>query len=394
MILKILRHTFLNPLKEFIHDSKAIGIVLCVCTLISLFLANVSFGNEYILFWSKSIDGTVNHSATVGFLHLPNTIQVWINDALMALFFLLAGLEIKRELVEGELNTAKKAAMPLFAAIGGMLIPALLFVAFNANTSYTAGWAIPTATDIAFTIGIMNLLGNKVPMQLKVFVTALAIIDDLGAIIVIALFYGTTIQWMYLGLVVVAIFLILIANKFVKFGIVQYALGIIIWYAMFNSGLHATIAGVIFAALVPNKCLTRLQLKLHVPVYFIVMPVFALANTVLQLNANSIQLTNSLSLGIIIGLIAGKAIGITVFSYAMQYFKFASLPSGVTFTKFFAAAILCGIGFTMSIFISTLAFKDIEIQNQAKIAVLFASLLAGVIGFIVMSFGIKNSNLK
>ncbi|MFY8091703.1 MAG: Na+/H+ antiporter NhaA [Chitinophagaceae bacterium] len=394
MILKILRHTFLNPLKEFIHDSKAIGIVLCVCTLISLFLANVSFGNEYILFWSKSIDGTVNHSATVGFLHLPNTIQVWINDALMALFFLLAGLEIKRELVEGELNTAKKAAMPLFAAIGGMLIPALLFVAFNANTSYTAGWAIPTATDIAFTIGIMNLLGNKVPMQLKVFVTALAIIDDLGAIIVIALFYGTTIQWMYLGLVVVAIFLILIANKFVKFGIVQYALGIIIWYAMFNSGLHATIAGVIFAALVPNKCLTRLQLKLHVPVYFIVMPVFALANTVLQLNANSIQLTNSLSLGIIIGLIAGKAIGITVFSYAMQYFKFASLPSGVNFTKFFAAAILCGIGFTMSIFISTLAFKDIEIQNQAKIAVLFASLLAGVIGFIVMSFGIKNSNLK
>ena len=394
MILKILRHTFLNPLKEFIHDSKAIGIVLCVCTLISLFLANVSFGNEYILFWSKSIDGTINHIATVGFLHLPNTIQVWINDALMALFFLLAGLEIKRELVEGELNTAKKAAMPLFAAIGGMLIPALLFVAFNANTSYTAGWAIPTATDIAFTIGIMNLLGNKVPMQLKVFVTALAIIDDLGAIIVIALFYGTTIQWMYLGLVVVAIFLILIANKFVKFGIVQYALGIIIWYAMFNSGLHATIAGVIFAALVPNKCLTRLQLKLHVPVYFIVMPVFALANTVLQLNANSIQLTNSLSLGIIIGLIAGKAIGITVFSYAMQYFKFASLPSGVTFTKFFAAAILCGIGFTMSIFISTLAFKDIEIQNQAKIAVLFASLLAGVIGFIVMSFGIKNSNLK
>jgi NhaA family Na+:H+ antiporter len=163
---------------------------------------------------------------------------------------------------------------------------------------------------------------------------------------------------------------------------------------MFNSGLHATIAGVIFAALVPNKCLTRLQLKLHVPVYFIVMPVFALANTVLQLNANSIQLTNSLSLGIIIGLIAGKAIGITVFSYAMQYFKFASLPSGVNFTKFFAAAILCGIGFTMSIFISTLAFKDIEIQNQAKIAVLFASLLAGVIGFIVMSFGIKNSSLK
>ena len=394
MILKILRHTFLNPLKEFIHDSKAIGIVLCVCTLISLLIANVSFGNEYILFWSKSIDGTVNHSATVGFLHLPNTIQVWINDTLMALFFLLAGLEIKRELVEGELNTAKKAAMPLFAAIGGMLIPAFLFVAFNANTSYTAGWAIPTATDIAFTIGIMNLLGNKVPMQLKVFVTALAIIDDLGAIIVIALFYGTTIQWMYLGLVVVAIFLILIANKFVKFGIVQYALGIIIWYAMFNSGLHATIAGVIFAALVPNKCLTRLQLKLHVPVYFIVMPVFALANTVLQLNANSIQLTNSLSLGIIIGLIAGKAIGITVFSYAMQYFKFASLPSGVTFTKFFAAAILCGIGFTMSIFISTLAFKDIEIQNQAKIAVLFASLLACVIGFIVMSFGIKNSNLK
>lgn len=394
MIIKILRHTFLHPLKEFIHDSKAIGIVLCVCTLISLLLANVSFGNEYILFWSKSIDGTVNHSTHLGFLHLPNTLQLWINDAFMALFFLLAGLEIKRELVEGELNTVKKAAMPFLAAVGGMLFPALIFVGFNGNTNFSTGWAIPTATDIAFTIGIMNLLGNKVPMQLKVFVTALAIIDDLGAIIVIALFYGTTIHWLYLGIVGVAIILILIANKFLKFGVIQYALGILIWYAMFNSGLHATIAGVIFAALVPNKNLTRLQLKLHVPVYFIIMPLFALANTVLQLNANSIQLTNSLSLGIIIGLIAGKTIGITIFSYAMHYFKIASLPTGVNFTKFIAAAILCGIGFTMSIFISTLAFKDIEIQNQAKIAVLFASLLAGVIGFIVMSLGIKKSNLK
>jgi Na+:H+ antiporter, NhaA family len=394
MILKALKHTFLHPLKEFIHDSKAIGIVLCVCTIISLLLANVSFGNEYILFWNKSLDGTAQHSTTVGFFHIPNTIQLWINDAFMALFFLLAGLEIKRELVEGELNTPKKAAMPFIAALGGMLFPALIFIGFNNNTHYTSGWAIPTATDIAFTIGIMNLLGNKVPMQLKVFVTALAIIDDLGAIVVIAIFYGTTIQWMYVGIVGVAILAIIIANKFIKFGLVQYALGLLIWYAMFNSGLHATIAGVIFAALVPSKHITRLQLNLHVPVYFIIMPIFALANTVLQINVHSLQLTNTLSLGIILALVIGKTLGITIFSYAVHYFKIASLPSGINFTKFVAAAILCGIGFTMSIFISTLAFKNIDVQNQAKIAVLIASLFAGVLGFVVMTVATKKSNLN
>ncbi len=394
MLLKILRHTFLNPLKEFIHDSKAIGIILCVCTFISLLLANVPFGNEYILFWNKSIDGTLNHSATVGFLHLPNTIQVWINDGLMALFFLLAGLEIKRELIEGELNSTKKAAMPLFAALGGMLLPAILFFALNSNNNYTSGWAIPTATDIAFTIGIMNLLGNKVPMQLKVFVTALAIIDDLGAILVIAFFYGGTIQWVYLAIVLVACILIIVANKFIKFGIVQYILGIIIWYAMFNSGLHATIAGVIFAILIPVKNITRLQLNLHIPVYFLVMPIFALANTVLQINIQNLQLSSSLSLGIIVGLLVGKTIGITLFSYAAQYFKIASLPAGLSFAKFTAAAILCGIGFTMSIFISTLAFKEIDVQNQAKIAVLIASLVAGLLGYAVMSLATKKISLK
>jgi Na+:H+ antiporter, NhaA family len=393
MIIKILRHTFLNPLKEFIHDSKAIGIVLCLCTIISMLLANVSFGNEYILFWNKSIDGTSNHSAILGFLHLPNTIQTWINDALMSVFFLLAGLEIKRELVHGELNTTKKASMPLFAALGGMILPALIFIIFNKNTNYVSGWAIPTATDIAFTIGIMNLLGKKVPMQLKIFVTALAIIDDLGAIIVIALFYGTTIKLMYLAIAIVASVLILIINKFLKFGIVQLALGLVIWYGMFNSGLHATIAGVIFAALVPSNLVSRFQLQLHVPVYFIIMPIFALANTVIEINFNSLQLTSSLSFGIILGLLFGKTLGITIFSYVMHGLKIATLPIGINFISFVAASILCGIGFTMSIFISTLAFKTIEIQNQAKIAVLLASLIAGIVGYCLMVVATKKSNL-
>lgn len=382
-MFQFIKTKFLHPLKEFIHDSRAIGIVLLCCTAVSLLLANLPFSASYIQFWNKGFDGTTAHHTHLIFLNLPNSFLILINDGLMAIFFLMAGMEIKRELTCGELSSLQQALLPVAAAIGGMLIPAAIFLLCNKGTMYAQGWAIPTATDIAFTLGVASLLGKKVPLSLKIFLTALAIIDDLGAIIVIALFYGGAIKfWYVLGMVACVSILLLLNKLKVKFGIWNLIIGVLLWYCTFNSGVHATVAGVLFAFCIPMKTLSRLELKLHSPTYFLILPLFALANTAIVFPENGLQaLTNSLSIGIIAGLFIGKPLGIGLAIWFMIKKNYAVLPTGVSYKAIIGAAILAGIGFTMSIFISTLAFENTMLQDASKLSVLIASFAAMLAGY-------------
>jgi NhaA family Na+:H+ antiporter len=384
-MLSFLKHTFLHPLQEFIHDSRAIGIVLLTCTALSLLLANLPLtSSSYQHLWQVSFDGYASHHMHIGALSLPNAPLLVINDLLMAVFFLLAGMEIKRELTSGELSSFKQALLPVIAALGGMAMPALLFMWFNHGTTFAKGWAIPTATDIAFTLGVASLLGKRVPVALKVFLTALAIIDDLGAIVVIALFYGGNIQLLYLCIAAVVMLLLVLLNKFKpQFGWLHVLLSIVLWYSMYNSGIHATIAGVLLAFTIPVKQLERLELKLHVPVYFIIMPLFALANTAIVIPPSlGSALNSSLSWGIIAGLFIGKPLGICVAAWLFIKLKWAKLPNDTKWLELMGGSVLAGIGFTMSIFIATLAFDTPAMQDVAKISVLLASFLAMLVGYI------------
>ena len=384
-MIHFVRRKIIHPLQSYIHDSRSVGITLLVCTAFSLLLANFGFWEEgYRNFWSSTFDGTANHHLHAGILQVPNSILLIINDGLMAIFFFLVGMEIKRELQTGELSSIKKSALPLFGAFGGILVPAILYSLFNKGTEVMRGWAIPTATDIAFTLGIASLLGSRVPVGLKIFITALAIIDDLGAIIVIAFFYGGQLHIFYfVGVVFIVGILWLLNQTQLKFGIIHWLLGFCLWYCMFNSGIHATVAGVVFALMIPTKLLSTLELRFHKPVNFIIMPAFALANTAIEFPENSMGALNStLSWGIIIGLCLGKPIGIVSACFFIVKKKIGDLPRGVNWHKMIGAAILAGIGFTMSIFISTLAFENASQQDIAKIAVLIASFLAMIIGFI------------
>jgi NhaA family Na+:H+ antiporter len=373
-----------KKLEIFLHSNQSIGITLLVCTVVSLFLANWQFSSKvYTGLWNLSFDGTLEHHTHSFFLSLPNSPSLVINDFLMAIFFFLAGMEIKRELVQGELSTVKKSLLPIFAAIGGMIVPALLFAMIARGSSYMPGWAIPTATDIAFTLGVASLLGKRVPAGLKVFITALAIIDDLGAILVIAIFYGGSLQWIYLlGTAVITIIIHQLNKRKIAFGWPHFLLGLVLWYCMYNSGIHATVAGVVFAMLVPVPLLPTYEKAFHTPVFFIILPIFALANTAIVFPANPIHsLSGPLSLGIIAGLVIGKPLGIFLSCYFLISKKWAQLPDGVNWHKLIGAGILAGIGFTMSIFISALAFTNAATEDIAKISVLVASLLAMVLGY-------------
>lgn len=394
-MFKYLKNKYFNPLKEIVHDSRAIGIVLLICTFLSLVISNMPFINmQYVHFWHFTFSKSTAHSFSLGMFSLPNSLLVIINDFLMAFFFFLAGMEIKRELTNGELASFKKSLLPIIAAIGGMLFPAILYSLFNLKTNFSHGWAIPTATDIAFTLGVASLLGKRVPLALKIFITALAIIDDLGAIIVIALFYGSHLNIVYIIASCVLVLIIYLLNKFkIKYGIYQIMVSILLWYCMFNSGIHATVAGVIAAMLVPESSLSKLEIKLHTPVYFFILPIFALANTAIIIPDYFIQLLNtSLSWGIIIGLVIGKPLGVFLASYISIKFKMAQLPAKTNFIQIIGAGILCGIGFTMSIFISTLAFNEVEQQNIAKIAVLLASSIAIILSFVWFQLFTKLNN--
>lgn len=381
---KLVKKVFIDPLVTFIHDSKSIGIVLLIATALSILLANINgISSNYISLFHWSIDGTNHHSFDWGIFHLPNSILVIINDLLMAAFFFIAGMEIKRELVTGELASIKQSILPVVAAIGGMLIPALIYSQFSRGTTFMNGWAIPMATDIAFTLGIASLLGNRVPVALKIFITALAIIDDLGAIVVIALFYGGQLKLLYLLLSALIMLTLLSLNKNrIKIGWYTWILGLGLWYAMFNSGIHATVAGVLFAFTIPVKKLAELELSFHTPVYFIIMPLFALANTAIVFPEEGLAaLNNSFSWGIMAGLFIGKPLGICLACYWMVKQKWANLPSQTNWHQLIGAGILAGIGFTMSIFISMLAFNDNIVQDIAKIAVLVSSVLSMIVGY-------------
>jgi NhaA family Na+:H+ antiporter len=360
-----------KPVMLFLQDSRSVGMLLLACTAISLVIANLPQGIAYVDFWKMEIEWLHN-------MHLPHSPLHLVNDGLMALFFFLAGMEIRQEMLEGELSTLRKAALPIAAAIGGMAIPAVVYILFNKGTIYSGGWAIPASTDIAFSLGVASLLGKRVPVSLKIFLTALAIIDDLGAILIIALFYGEPVKAFYLlGAVAIILILHMLNREKVKFGIAHILLGLLLWFAIFNSGIHATVAGVIFALMIPRHLLGNFRHKLHHIVNFGIIPIFALANTAIIFPENTgAALTSSLSWGIILGLLVGKPIGIFLASYVLVKNKKAELPEGVSWMQLIGAGLLAGIGFTMSIFIAMLAFTQPAVQDIAKVAVLVASLVA------------------
>ncbi len=382
--------------KKFFSSSQSSGIILIFCVLISLLIANSSAAGSFQAFLDKE--------AGVDIFHLQYPVSIWINDGLMAVFFLLVGLEIKRELVEGELSSFKNASLPIFAAIGGMVVPAVIYSVFNLGTTYSNGWGIPMATDIAFSLAIISMLGKKIPNAIKIFLAALAIVDDLGAILVIAIFYTEQIHWMYIFLSLGITALLFLFNFFKVKKIIFYIIpGLFLWYFLHHSGIHATIAGVLLAFTIPTNVsdveispLEKLEHQLHFPVSFLIMPIFALTNTNITFNEGMISgLTSSLGLGIIGGLILGKLIGINLFSLIAIKLKLSSLPQKSSWMHMAGVGFLAGIGFTMSIFIALLSFKgEIEIQDEAKFAILIASFLAAVLGFIILKISSKNQAIE
>ena len=371
--------------KDFFESEKAGGLLLLLVTLISLALANSSIQTSYIGFWETEIG---HHSIT----H-------WINDGLMTIFFLLIGLELEREMYGGELSNIKNAALPIFGALGGMLVPAGIFLAFNFSTLTQNGAGIPMATDIAFAIGILSLLGNRVPTSLKIFLTALAVIDDLGAILVIAIFYTETISFLYLGLAFGVMGILFILNRKNVHSLIPYLIGgAIMWYCMLNSGVHATITGVLLAFVIPygnggkKTSSYRLQHALHRPVAFFILPLFAIANTCIAIDSNWHEgLAHANSIGIMAGLIIGKPIGITLFALLCVKLGIGSLPKDLKWKHILGAGMLGGIGFTMSIFITLLAFKNdgVEVITYSKIAILVASFVSGTLGFLWLKLNLK-----
>lgn len=363
---------------EFFSSEKSSAIVLLACTALSLALANSPFGAAYASIWKISAGLTIEH---------------WINDGLMAVFFLLIGLEIERELYIGELNSARRAALPAIAAIGGMLVPAAIYAFFNAGTGTMSGFGIPMATDIAFAIGIMALLGDRVPPALKVFLVALAIIDDMGAIIIIALFYATAISPFFLAAGAFTFAVMLILNRLgIKRAAPYLLLGAALWFFLLKSGIHATIAGVLTAFAVPfgdggeSSPSYRLQHFLHLPVGFVIMPLFALANTCIPVSAEHIlPVINPLSLGIVAGLTVGKPLGIVTCSLAAVKTGIARMPERAGAAHILGAGMLAGIGFTMSIFIALLAFDSPAMLQRAKLWILAASVISGVAGYVFLS---------
>ncbi len=371
---------------RFFNSSQSSGILLMICVFASLLIANSSLG--------ESFQNLLDRQLGTDFFHLKYPLSIWINDGLMAIFFLLVGLEIKREIVEGELSTFRSASLPVIAALGGMLVPALIYTVFNSGTPYAKGWGIPMATDIAFSLAIVSMLGNKVPASIKIFLAALAIADDLGAIAVIAFFYTGTIHWSYLaGAAAIMLVLVLLNVLNVKKHIFYLLPGMVLWYCMHHSGIHATIAGVLLAFTIPTNFseteispLEKLEQRLHLPVNFLIMPLFALANTNILFREGMVDgLFSSFGMGIIMGLVFGKVIGINLFSFIAVKAGISGLPTYSRWHHMIGAGFLAGIGFTMSIFIAILSFKGNEdIQSEAKFAILVASVSSGIIGYILL----------
>lgn len=429
--------TFLNPIQKFIKAESFSGVLLFISMALALVLSNSPIREYFSSVWDYEI-GIKSDSFT-----LVKPLILWINDGLMAVFFFLIGLEIKREILIGELNSLKKASLPIFAAIGGMLIPLSLFLVLNSSPETINGWGIPMATDIAFTLAILKLLGNKVPISLKIFLTAFAIIDDIGAVLVIALFYTGDISWLMLlvaGILLVVLYLLSYLRIHSK--IVLFILGLVIWVLFLKSGVHPTIAGILLAFAVPirqkitefrfvhqlqeivnrliassntnklpilstnqlvaidnieewtNKVqspLQQLEHRLHYWVAFMIMPIFALSNAGVYFSSDML-IDVSFAFNIAVSLFVGKTIGVSLFSYLSVKFKIAEFPKQTNFTDIVGVAILSGVGFTMSLFIGGLAFDNAIYINSAKIGIIAGSLVSGVMGFIILRWSIHRKS--
>ena len=369
-----------KPFQLFFQHQAASGIILLAGTLVALVCANSALKESYDLFWHLSF-------AEMSLRH-------WTNDGLMAIFFFVVGLEIKREITGGELSSIKKAALPIAAAIGGMIVPALIFTILNWGQSSIRGWGIPMATDIAFALGILSLLGKRVPTALKVFLTALAIADDVGAILIIAVFYTNQISWFHLiGGFVCLLGLYALNQLKVTKAFIYLILGCVIWLLFLKSGIHATVAGVLLAMVTPAVVGVHLENILHPWVSFGIMPVFALANAGVSFASGSIA--NPVSLGIIIGLVIGKQMGITFFSWLAVRLRYAALPKEINWMQIYSVSWLGGIGFTMSLFIANLALGESTELEQAKVGILVASLLSGIFGAWLLNISLrKNQNVR
>jgi NhaA family Na+:H+ antiporter len=369
-----------NTFNRFFASEKSSGNLLIICTVLSLVITNSPMGSDYLSFWRRNVGGL--------------SLEHWVNDALMAIFFLLIGLELERELYVGELSNFKDALLPIVAAIGGMAAPALIHFSLNEGMPTQTGIGIPMATDIAFALGVLAILGNRIPASLKVFVVAFAVIDDLGAIVIIAVFYTAQFSVWYLVGALAVWTLIFALNRFFRvMSLIPYLLGgALMWFLMLNSGVHATIAGVMLAFAIPFSAKDddaqspshKLEHFLHKPVAFIILPIFALANTGIVVGADWMQgLTSANSLGIAAGLIAGKPLGVTLLCFAAVASGICRLPLDLKWSHMIGAGILGGIGFTMSIFIANLAFSgNPETINASKMAILLASLVAGTSGLL------------
>ncbi len=384
-----------KPFRWFFKLEAASGLVLLFSAIIALVISNSELSNLYFNTLEKYLFiGINNFGIKLSVLH-------WINDALMAIFFFFVTLEIKREFLQGELSNIKQAMLPIIGAVGGMLVPALFYIFINYGNSETiVGWAIPSATDIAFSLGVLSLLGSRVPISLKVFLTALAIIDDLGAIVIIALFYSGDLSIKYLSLMLIAFIILLILNKFnVKKFLPYLIVGLFLWEFTHQSGIHATIAGVLLACTIPHRkkekdfsLLIKLEHAISPYVAFGIMPLFAFANAGVSLEGLTFaSLLNKVPLGILLGLFVGKQLGVFVFSYISIKLKFAQMPTNSNWINFYAVGVLTGIGFTMSLFVGNLAFVDsMQYMDGVKIGVLSGSLLSTVFGYLLLLIFSKN----
>ncbi|SMN01721.1 Na+/H+ antiporter NhaA type [uncultured Candidatus Thioglobus sp.] len=379
-------------IEEFIKKESSSGILLIFATILALIFSNTFLAPLYESFLNVTVE------IRVGALHLDKHLYHWVNDGLMAIFFLFIGLEVKREILEGHLSSLNQIALPGIAAIGGMVVPAVVYLAFNHNNPIAEnGWAIPTATDIAFALGILSLLGNRVPASLKIFLMALAIIDDLGAIVIIALFYTTELSTLSIIVAFASLFILIVLNMFgVSKKAAYFIVGTILWISVLKSGVHATLAGVALAFTIPlnakdeNKQmfspLKEIEHSLHFWVAFFILPLFAFVNAGVNITEISLsQMSGSVPIGIMLGLFIGKQLGVFGFSYIAIKLKLVNLPKGSNLLQLYGVSVLTGIGFTMSLFIVSLAFTDNSIfQYTDKLAILIGSFLSGIVGYLVL----------
>jgi NhaA family Na+:H+ antiporter len=372
-----IQRLLIDPILALATEGKLSGLLLILVTMSSIVISNLSFSGTYLAFWNTNL----------GFPFFHMTINEWVNDGLMPVFFLMVGLEIKRELLKGELSRLNQAILPVVAAVGGMAFPAMIFILLNLNNpGVIHGWAIPTATDIAFSLGVLSLLGKKIPFSLVVFLMALAIIDDLGAIIIIVIFYSKELHLVMLLSALGIIALLLLLNRLKVKNIISYLVpGILLWYFILSSGIHPTIAGVIFAMTIPLSLGEVMEQKLTRPVSYLILPVFALANTAIPLSLGLAgSLFSTLSAGIVLGLLVGKPLGIVLSTWILVKGKISPMPKGVNWKMMIGLGLVAGIGFTMSIFITTLSFGNEVHANTAKLAVISGSVISALAGMILL----------